>query len=42
MKLNRVGFELKLKFGTFWYRNQQMFKISSIQKFLGLKNFINS
>jgi hypothetical protein len=33
-----LGFELKIKFYTFWNRNQKMFKIFDTQKMLGLKN----
>jgi len=34
---NQFGFGLRIYFYTFWYRNQQMFKIFVTQKFLGPK-----
>ncbi len=32
-----IGFGFRIKFYTFWYRNQQKFKIFDSQKCLGLK-----
>ena len=32
------GFGFRIYFYTFWYKNQQMFKILNTHTFLGLKN----